>query len=191
MKRYQDFRYPLRGELALPTAGSHACRGKAPCPDGQRHRRDPATWHMVFGPAKARRAALRGDRTGAGRVDKSFLPNRSYPPEDPCFKLRGSGKAGVALLKTVAGAAFRDSRRECRARGISRHPRERFAGHHSSKLNSVYAPTLGLGAPFFRAATTIRNADFTQPLPRLGRSVYLSVPARPRSPSPLSRAARL
>jgi len=48
--------------------------------------------HTVFAPEKARRAALRGDRTSASGVDKS-LPNRSHPLEGPRFKLRDSGNA--------------------------------------------------------------------------------------------------
>src|SRR5450759_2356985 len=106
MQRYQDFRYRLRGELALRTAGPHACRGKASCPDGQRHQR------------------------------------------------------------------------------------ERFTSHHSSKVNSVCAPTLGLAAPFFvrprRCATRVSRNRYRG----LGRSVYPSVLLSPRSPGPLSRGGR-
>jgi hypothetical protein len=45
---------------------------------------------MFFDPG--RDAELRGDRTSASSVDQSCLPNRSYPPEGPCFKFRDSGQ---------------------------------------------------------------------------------------------------
>jgi hypothetical protein len=53
--------------------------------------RKPAALHMFFDPG--RRAELRGDRTSTRSVDQSCLPNRSYPPEGPCFKFRDSGRA--------------------------------------------------------------------------------------------------
>jgi hypothetical protein len=123
---------------------------------------------MVFDPAKARRAELRGDRTSASRVDKSCLPNRSYPPEDPCFKLRGSGKDRRCApqnrtrrsLQGFAPSAGNTWDRTSPARAIC----------ESSLLQSEQRLRADLGAccPLFRAATTMRNASFTQPLSRLG-----------------------
>lgn len=75
--------------------------------------------------------------------------------------------------------------------------REGSAVTSASDLRVITPPSeqrlradFGACRPFFRAATSIRNANITQALPRLGRSVYLSVPLRPRSPGPLSRAGR-
>jgi len=117
-----------------------------------------------FDAEKATRAELRGDRTSASRVDRSCLPNRSYPPEDPCFNFAIPGKPHATLSTTVPSAAFRDLRRDRMAHGIGHRQRERFASHHSSKVNSVCAPTLGLAAPFSvrprRCATRISRKRY-------------------------------
>jgi hypothetical protein len=108
--------------------------------------RKPAARHMFFDPG--RRAELRGDRTTTRSVDQSCLPNRSYPPEGPCFKFRDSGEPGVALPTTVPGATLGDSHRVRGTHGIGRRKRERFGSHHSSEVNSVCAD-LGACRPFF------------------------------------------
>jgi hypothetical protein len=150
MQRYQDFRYRLRGELALRTAGPHACRGKAPCPDGQRHRRAiqrRGIWSLIpRKPGALSCAAIEQMRVESTRAACRIVHIRR--------RIRASnfavpGKTGVALPRTVPGAAFRDSRRVRGTHGIGLRQRERFASHHSSKVNSVCAPTLGLAAPFF------------------------------------------
>jgi hypothetical protein len=143
MKRCQDFRYRPRGALALRNAG------KTPCPDGQRHRRAIqrcGIWSLL--PRKP--GALSCAATEQARVAST----RACRIVHIRWKVRASnfaipGTPGVALPTTVPGAAFRDSRRVRGTHGIGRRQRERFASHHSSKVNSVCAPTFGACCPFF------------------------------------------
>jgi hypothetical protein len=66
---------------------------------------------QVFGPAKARRAELRGDRTSASRVDNSRLPNRHIRRRFRASNFALPGEPGLARPTTLPDAAFRDSRR--------------------------------------------------------------------------------
>lgn len=191
MKRCQDFRYRRRGELALQNAGSNACRGKTPCPDRQHHRR-AIQQRRICSLMLRKPGALSYTTTEQARAESTRAACRIVHIRR---RVRASnvaipGKPGVTPPTTVPGAAFSDSRRERRTCGIGRRQRERFGSHHSSKVNSVCAPILGLAAPFFRAATTVHTAKITQALPRLGRSVYPEVLPRPRPPRPFHRAGR-
>jgi hypothetical protein len=103
---------------------------------------------MVFGPAKARRAELRGDRTRASRVDKSCLPNLSYPPEDPCFKLRGSGKSRRCAAQNGTGRSLQGFAPRAPNGRDRPSPARAICGSSLLQVNSVRAPTLGLAAPF-------------------------------------------